>query len=204
MADTQEISVDADKVVVGTIDAACVASFYATNPSERCDFGTTFLHLAHAVGRLGALGEAETLDDVRALLGEALLWAFGCYYIHGRDPVTLKASPCKWLKSHEWSTRGPDATHEDLGSAMQEVRTKLVKITGLAALYCGTPNKNQPALARNSLLPVLGELVNDRHTEAADLRTMCAFYKLSPRACLEEAILRRKRKLERTHKEFTK
>jgi hypothetical protein len=202
MKDRHEISVEGERVVVPTVDAACVSAFYATTNAERADTGTVFLWTVAAFTSLDRLWECDTKEEARAVLGEALLWALAVHFVFGSEGD--RAIQCKWLKSHEWSSRPPDADIEIYKDALRELRAKVVRLVPVAARYCPLPAKNKPLASATSLMPLVGSMVHDRTRPHADLRTVCGYLKVSPRECFEQAIYNRREILAHTHKSFQK
>ena len=202
MKTTEEISVEGEKVVVASLSAACVSSFYSTSEAERCDIGTTFLWTVAAFTALDRLWECDTKEEAKGVVGEALLWSLMLHFIHTQEGD--RAIQCKWLKSHEWSSRPPDADIEIYKEALRELHAKVVRLVPVAARYCPLPAKNKPLASATSLMPLVGSMVHDRTRPHADLRAVCGYLKVSPRECFEQAIYNRREILAHTHKSFQK
>lgn len=199
---SKEISIDieGDVCVVASVEAACVAAFYATSDAERHDMHTPFLHLLASFMRLEGLGRCETIEEVKELLGEALLWMFFIHFVHVQEGS--RTINCKWFKSHEWSTRGPDRSLSDWRSIMGGLREKGARFAGVLARYAVTSPKARTMTSATTLVPAASDIVHDR-VNGEDLRSLCDMYKLSPRECFEAAILKRRHVLESTHKKLS-
>lgn len=198
--DSQEIAVEGDRVVVATIDAACVSAFYATSEGERCDIGTTFLWTVSAFAALEKLWECDTKEQASGLVGEAILWCLFMHFVHVSEGD--RAVRCPWFKSHEWSARPADTDLDGMREATRELRSKMSRLVPVAARFCATSPKAKELVASTSLMPLVASMVNDRDLPGTDLKAICGWLKTSPRECFERAVFNRKDTLEQTYKRF--
>ena len=194
------ITVDEKKIVVATVDAACVSAFYSTSELERPNPYVTFMRLTTAILRLNGLGKCNTKDEVKERIGEAILWLCMLHFTHMHK--NGKPMPCKWFKQDEWAVRGPDRGYEEWAHIMNEIREKTENLTDVAAKFLGMPAAAQVMSRMNSLLPAMTAIIHDRDNPGGDIRSLCDMYKVSPRECYESAVLRRKDTLNAIHKKY--
>lgn len=200
MSKEVSITIEDAKCVVASPEAACVTAFYATSEDERSDMYQPMLRLLAAVLRLNGLGQCNTKEEVKELLGETLLWFFCIHFVYAQEGD--RSVSCKWFKSHEWSTRGPDRCYDEWTCIMGGVREKTARLAGVFCRYGSTSPKVRSLTSASTLMPSASTIVHDRTVPGEDLRALCDMYKLSPRECFEAAVLKRKDILDATHKKF--
>jgi len=194
------ITIADGKCVVASVNTACVVAFYCTAAEERFNESTPFLHLLTAVLKLNGLGQCNTKDEVKELLGEALMWFLFMHFVHKQDGS--RSIPCTWLKDHEWSNRGPDRPLDEWVSIMSGIREKTAKLSASFARYNATALAKREMMSLMTIIPLAGVVVYDRTNPGEDLRALCDMYKLSPRECFEAVVLKRVNTLEHTHKQL--
>lgn len=191
-------TMDGNTCTVATTQAATICAYHATTDGERSDMGATAVNLLSALMSLNDLGRCETKEEVKELLGEAVLWLMFMHFVHVQEGD--KDIPCKWLKGDDWAVRGPDRGLDQWATIMVELREKTNILAKAFCRYHGTAVERRGMVSKLALQPVFPVILFDRKNPGGDVKALCDMYKLSPRECYEAAFLKRKDTFIRNHK----